>query len=110
MEKLDYREIVKNFIQKYAQEECVEDSENLELVFDTERDVYLLLVTGWKDEKRIYWFPIHISIKDGKIWIERDFTEEGIPHQLVELGVPKTDIVLAFRSPYVRQFTGFASV
>ena len=53
---------------------------------------------------------IHISIKDGKIWIERDFTEEGIPHQLVELGVPKSDIVLGFRSPYVRQFTGFASV
>ncbi|MFM6815771.1 MAG: element excision factor XisI family protein, partial [Dolichospermum sp.] len=48
------QKIVKNFIQKYAQEECVEDSENIELVFDTERDVYLLLVTGWKDEKRIY--------------------------------------------------------
>ncbi|MEY2911250.1 MAG: hypothetical protein RLZZ184_559, partial [Cyanobacteriota bacterium] len=28
----------------------------------------------------------------------------------VELGVPKSDIVLGFRSPYVRQFTGFASV
>ncbi|MFM6180592.1 MAG: element excision factor XisI family protein [Dolichospermum sp.] len=26
--------------------------------------------------------------------MERDFTEEGIPHQLVELGVPKSDIVL----------------
>jgi hypothetical protein len=34
METLNYREIVKNFIQKYAQEECVEDSENIELVFD----------------------------------------------------------------------------
>jgi hypothetical protein len=51
---------------------------------------------------------IHVDIKDGKIWIQRDFTEEGIPNQLVELGVPKTDIVLGFRSPYVRQFTGFA--
>ena len=45
-----------------------------------------------------------------KIWIQKDFTEEGIANQLVELGVPKSDIVLAFRSPYVRQFTGFASV
>ncbi|MHC5778538.1 element excision factor XisI family protein, partial [Nostoc sp.] len=48
--------------------------------------------------------------KDDKIWIQRDFTEEGIANQLVELGVPTTDIVLGFRSPYVRQFTGFASV
>ncbi|MFN9557686.1 MAG: element excision factor XisI family protein, partial [Dolichospermum sp.] len=26
------------------------------------------------------------------------------------LGVPKTDIVLGFKPPYMRQFTGFASV
>ena len=109
METVNYSEIVKNFIQKYA-EECGEESENIEMVFDTQSHVYLLLVTGWQDEKRIYWFPIHIRIKDGKIWIERDFTEEGIANQLVELGVPKSDIVLGFRSPYVRQFTGFASV
>lgn len=24
-----------------------------------------------------------------------------------ELGIPKTDIVLGFRSPYLRQFAGF---
>ncbi|MCC5650004.1 XisI protein [Nostoc sp. XA013] len=79
------------------------------MVFDTERDRYLLYV-GWHDEERVYGCPIHISIKDDKIWIQRDFTEEGIANQLVELGVPTTDIVLGFRSPYVRQFTGFASV
>jgi hypothetical protein len=110
METLDYREIVKNLIYKYANEQPVEDLENTEIVFDTERDIYLLLYAGWRDENRIYGCPIHISIKDGKIWIQKDFTEEGIANQLVELGVPKTDIVLAFRSPYVRQFTGFASL
>jgi hypothetical protein len=110
METLNYQEIVKDIISKYAKDQAEEDLENTEIVFDTERDIYLLLYTGWKDENRIYGCPIHISIKDGKVWIERDFTEEGIPHQLVELGVPKTDIVLGFRSPYVRQFTGFASV
>ena len=46
METLNYREIVKNFIQKYAQEECVEDSENIELVFDTERSLSQLLQPG----------------------------------------------------------------
>ena len=54
---------------------------------------------------KFYGCPIHIDIKDGKIWIERDFTEVGVANELVELGVPKTDIVLAFRSPFVRQFT-----
>ena len=32
-----------------------------------------------------------------------------ITHELVELGVPKSDIVLAFHAPYKRKFTGFAT-
>jgi len=64
------------------------DLENTEIVFDTERDRYLLLYIGWNDEERVYGCPIHISIKDDKIWIQRDFPEEGIANQLVELGVP----------------------
>jgi hypothetical protein len=44
-----------------------------------------------------------------KVWIQRDFTEEGVASELVDLAVPKTDIVLGFKPPYMRQFTGFAS-
>ncbi len=110
MEKLDYQELVKRIIYKYVNEQPKEDLENTEIVFDTERNRYLLVYVGWNGEERVYGCPIHISIKDDKIWIKRDFTEEGIANQLVELGVPTTDIVLGFRSPYVRQFTGFASV
>ena len=58
----------------------------------------------------VYGTIIHVDIRDGKIWIQRDFTEEGVVSVLVELGVPKMDIVLGFKPPYVRQFTGFASV
>ncbi|MEH2197994.1 XisI protein [Nostoc sp.] len=110
MEKLNYQELVKKIIYKYVNEQPKENLENTEIVFDIERDRYLLLYVGWHDEERVYGCPIHISIKDNKIWIQRDFTEEGIANQLLELGVPTTDIVLGFRSPYVRQFTGFASV
>jgi hypothetical protein len=51
---------------------------------------------------------LHLDIKDGKIWIQHDGTEIGIANQLVALGVPKSDIVLAFHSPFKRQFTEFA--
>ncbi len=57
----------------------------------------------------VYGTIIHVDIRDGKIWIQRDFTEEGVASELVDLGVPKTDIVLGFKPPYMRQFTGFAS-
>ncbi|MDJ1168735.1 XisI protein [Roseofilum sp. BLCC_M154] len=108
MEGLNYRELVQQLIEQHAREQSPEDLETIELVFDTDRDRYLLLYVGWQDEKRMHGCPIHIDIKEGKIWIQRDFTEEGLANQLLELGVPKTDIVLGFRSPYVRQFTGFA--
>jgi hypothetical protein len=39
---------------------------------------------GWQEEKRIYACPIHIDIKDGKIWIQQDFTEAGIAQQLLD--------------------------
>jgi hypothetical protein len=108
MDRLDYREVIEKVIQQQATEQSEKDLEKVEVVFDTERDRYLLLYVGWQDEERIHGCPIHIDIKDGKIWIQQDFTEEGLANQLMELGVPKTDIVLGFRAPYVRQFTGFA--
>jgi len=108
MEKLDYRELVKKIIQAHASEQSESGTNQAHIVFDEERDRYLLLYVGWRDEERVHGCPIHIDIQDGKIWIQRDFTEEGLANQLVELGVPKTDIILGFRSPYVRQFTEFA--
>jgi hypothetical protein len=63
-----------------------------------------------QDTYRDFFADSFIDIKDDKIWVQRDFTEAGLAERLVELGVPKNDIVLAFRSPFVRQFTGFAVV
>lgn len=51
---------------------------------------------------------ITIDIKDGKIWVQHNGTERGIAQDLLELGVPKQDIVLAFHSPTRRKYTDFA--
>ncbi len=108
MDRIDYGEIIEKIIQQHAREQSEKDLDRVQVVFDRERDRYLLLYVGWHDEDRIHGCPIHINIKNGKVWIEQDFTEEGLANQLMELGVPKTDIVLGFRAPYVRQFTEFA--
>lgn len=108
MGRLDYGEVIEKIIQQHARAQSEKDLERVQIVFDRENHRYLLLYVGWQNEERIHGCPIHINIKDGKIWIEQDFTEEGLANQLVELGVPKTDIVLGFRSPHVRQFTEFA--
>jgi hypothetical protein len=49
-----------------------------------------------------------VEIIDGKIWIHRDGTEEGIASELLKAGIPKERIVLGFKSPRMRKHTGFA--
>ncbi|MCE2888987.1 MAG: XisI protein [Pseudanabaena sp. 42896M_M3] len=39
--------------------------------------------------------------------MQHDSTDTGIADQLLEMGVPKEDIVFTFHEPEVRQFTGF---
>ena len=47
-------------------------------------------------------------LKDGKIWLEEDWTEQGIATELLKAGVPKEAIVLAFQPPEMRQLSEFA--
>ena len=51
---------------------------------------------------------LHLDIRNNKIWVQYDGTEEGIANRLVELGVPQEDIVLGFHPPYQRQYTNFS--
>ena len=77
-------------------------------IFDPEHDHYQLVYVGWRGSERVYGVVLHADIMDGKIWIQQDGTEEGLANQLVEQGVPKHDIVLAFDPPNLRQYTDFA--
>lgn len=109
MEKLEkYRLLVKQVLEQYASYKFSEGEIEVMPVFDLERDHYQVVSTGWKDERRIYGCSVHIDIKDGKIWIQHDGTEIGFADQLVKLGVAREDIVLAYHSPFMRQFDGFA--
>jgi hypothetical protein len=71
--------------------------------------LYFLFNLGWSADRRIKNFTVYVRIKDGKFWIEHDLTEDGIATELLEAGVPKEDIVLAFHAPEMRQYTEFAA-
>ncbi len=79
------------------------------MVIDDKNDRYIVMALGWKGPRRVHGALIHVDIIDGKIWIHRDGTEEGIAGEFEEAGVPKSDIVLGFREPDVRQYTGYAA-
>jgi len=104
---LNYRELVKIVLKKHLENHLDIETE-VQVIFDTERDHYQVVHLGWQGQKRVYGCLIHVDIKDGKIWIQRDGTEIGVANELVNAGVPKKDIVLGFQSPYKRQYTEYA--
>ncbi|CCI33030.1 hypothetical protein MTo_01996 [Microcystis aeruginosa NIES-1211] len=109
MEKLaQYRHYVKQVITEYSQIGSSKEPIEQQLIFDTVGDHYQLMYVGWKNRRRYHGCVLHLDIKKGKIWIQHDGTEVGIANELVNLGVPKEDIVLAFHEPLVREYTGFA--
>ncbi|WP_445631175.1 XisI protein [Nostoc sp. DSM 114167] len=107
-----YRQYIKHLLsdrQKQASMSRNYEEYEVQTIFDEQQDHYQLLYVGWRGNKRDFGCILHLDIKNGKIWIQHDGTEIGIANQLVEMGVPKQDIILAFHEPYVRQFTEFGT-
>jgi len=107
---IKYRELIKKILTEYDQ--LVHKSPDYHsetcFVFDENHDHYLWLTVDWQGSKRQKYTHVHIRIKNEKIYIEEDWTEEGIANELLREGVPKEDIVLAFHPPDVRKYTEFA--
>ncbi|MHB2018982.1 MAG: element excision factor XisI family protein [Candidatus Xenobia bacterium] len=104
----DYRRILLDLLQKYAAEKPSLGEIEVEAVFDEVKDHYEITYAGWVRDDRIHGPILHVDIRGGKIWIQHDGTEGGIAEELVALGVPRDDIVLAFHPPDERRYTGFA--
>ncbi|BAY31805.1 XisI protein-like protein [Nostoc carneum NIES-2107] len=112
MDKLtQYRELIKQVLTEYdsLSRKSPEKHSETCLVFDETHDHYLWLTVDWQGSKRLKYTHIHIRIKNEKIYIEEDWTEEGIATELIRLGVNSSEIVLAFQPPDVRKFTEFAT-
>lgn len=109
--RIKYQQIIKQILCDYAEYwSRGDDPIRTSVVFDDEHGHYLLVDLGWEGKKYWHTTPIHLDLIDNKIWVQYDDTEEGVATDLLEAGVRKEDIVLGFRHPKIRQYTGFAAV
>ena len=109
MDTLDtYRQYIEQVLRDYAHLPYAYGEVEREVVSDRHGDHYLLLAVGWDGEQRVHGSVVHIDIINDKVWIQRDGTEQGIAEELVAAGIPRDHIVLAFRPPDLRQYTGYA--
>jgi hypothetical protein len=104
----DYRRIVKELLQEYAQCPSFGGEIDMETIFDESQNRYQLTAVGWKGKKRIHGCVIHIDIKGNKVWLQHDSTDAEIANQLLERGIPANDIVLGFQPEHYRRYSGFA--
>ena len=103
-----YEGYILNILSEYAKVRYSNlDAEN-RLIADKENHRYQVVTIGWEGKKFIHDCPMHLDIIDGKIWIQRNMTEIELDDALAVFGVPKSDIVLGFLSPKMREYTDFA--
>ena len=111
MDKLtEYPKLIKRVLKEYVelcQRHPPKDIETF-LIVDEEKCHYIWMNLGWQNGERVTGMTVYVRLRDGKFWIEEDWTEEGIATDLVSAGVPKEDIVLAFHEPKMREYTDFA--
>jgi len=105
-----YPMLIKQALREYVA--LVEKSHQLPyqvvMAFDDEHQQYLVRKLGWTENKRILKTVLHVALQNGKIWIEEDWTEEGIATWLLEHGVPHCNIVLGFQPPLIRSYSEFS--
>ena len=109
MDKLKkYKNSVLNIINKYGNYKHSVGDVETQIICDEKNNHYQVLNLGWHENKRIYGCSLHIDIKNNKVWIQHNGTENSIAKELMEEGVAKEDIVLGLHTPYMRQFTDYS--
>lgn len=103
-----YRQAILLLLKQYSELRPSEANVENYLMVDRENDHYQLMSDGWSGSHRYYGCILHFDLRDGKVWIQHNGTEHNVASELVELGVPKEDIVLGFHAPDLRAYTEFA--
>ena len=111
MDKVEnYRSLIKKILTEYYEWVSNAPRDGVEecLSFDEVRDHYFWFHIGWDGKCRVQGVTVYLRIRNGKIWVEEDWTKQGIVNDLLEAGVLHEDIVLGFQHPSKRPLTEFA--
>ncbi len=97
MDKVDrYRQIIQHVIEEAATMFSEGNRIAILPVCDPVHDEYLLISLGWHHEGHEHDIVFHAQFRNGKVLILDDRTEEGIANFLIEAGIEKSDIELAW--------------
>jgi hypothetical protein len=105
-----YQQILQELIARHAENHPSHGRIETFPISDNTAHHYLLVDVGWDNTGRVYSVAFHARLRDGKIWIEWDGTDPSLTQELIESGIPESDIVLGFYRPEYRALATSTSV
>ncbi len=103
-----YQKVILGILEEYAKVRYSNlDAEN-RLIADKKNHRYLIVTIGWDKTKFVHDCPMHMDIINGKIWVQRNMTEIDLDTIFRDNNIPKSDIVLGFLTPKMREYSDYA--
>lgn len=104
-----YQDVIVQYLEEYAAIPYA-NSPGIEkqVIADYQRNHFQLVSVGWNKGSFEHSTILHFDIKNGKVWVQQNWTELPVGDDLIELGIAKSDVVLGFVPEDVRSYSGFA--
>lgn len=79
-----------------------------QLIINKDESQFLIMAVGWYEETYKHFAVFHAQLKNEKIWIHQNNTDEDIGTILEKKGVPKLEMVIGFLTPFERELSDYA--
>ena len=103
-----FRQHLKAILAEYSKFYPSTEQKRTVIIADEVQDMYMFMRIGWSRGYRVHNCMFHADIREGKIWIEADWTEYSIAQELMDRKVSPSDIILAYYPKEEREMTEFA--
>lgn len=79
-----------------------------QLIINKEESQFIVMVIGWMEEEYKHFSLLHVQLKDGKVWLHQNNTDEDIGAILEKKGIPKSEMVVGFLTSFERELSDYA--
>jgi hypothetical protein len=95
----NYRQILERVVKRHAQFQPANGNIQTHAVCDRETDEFMVIDSGWNEKgRRIYDVVLHFRLQEGNVYVERDNTDAEVVRELIENGIDKENIILAYKA------------
>ncbi len=95
----NYRRILEKVVKRQSQFQPANGDIQTHAVCDRETDEFMVIDSGWNEKgRRIYDVVLHFRLQDGIVHVERDNTDAEVVRELLDSGINKDDLILAYNA------------